>query len=127
MALTTFKAIKFDSLAPILASAAAARKRFDSISEHVANFTLASGNENVLHMADHAATVIDVQLPLHATDPIPLRSVYTVAQKGAAIFQFVGEAGVTVRGGVKSWDQYTFLNAVKIADNEWWIIGGSDV
>ena len=124
MALQTFKAIAYDSLAPILASAASARKRFDSISEEVANFTLASGDENVLHIATHAVTVIDVELPLHATDPIPLYSVYTVAQGGAAIFQFVGEGGVTVRGGEKSWEQYTFLNAVKIAENEWWIIGG---
>ena len=124
MALQTFKAIAYDSLSDAIGLAVATRKRFDSISEEVADFTLASGDENVLHIATHAEAVIDVQLPLHDTDPIPLYSVYTVGQGGAAIFQFVGELGVTVRGGEKSWEQYTFLNAVEIAENEWWIIGG---
>ena len=122
--MTTFKAIKYDSLTPILDSAAAARKRFDEKITQTANFAIAIDKENSLYVADSDVTEIQVELPLNATAAIPLLSVYTVAQGGTQIFEFVGEAGVTVRGGAKSWEQYTFLNAVKIDTDEWWIIGG---
>lgn len=124
--MSTYKAIKFDSLAPILDSAAAARKRFDNIEEKTANFTIELDKENTLYLANSDVTEIQVELPLHATVAIPVNSVYTVGQKGTQFFEFVGELGVTVRSGAKSWGQYTMLNVAKVAENEWWVIGGSN-
>jgi hypothetical protein len=101
-------------------------KRFDTIEDKAANFTIELDKENTLYLANSDVDEIQVELPLHATAAIPVNSVYTVGQKGTQVFEFVGEAGVTVRGGAKSWEQYTLLNAVKVAEDEWWIIGGSD-
>lgn len=87
-------------------------------------YTLAaSDTDKLVTLAN--ASAITVTFPTNASVPWDVGNAVKLAQTGAGQVTFAPAAGVTLRAtpGLKTRAQYSGVEAIKIATNEWLIVG----
>lgn len=87
-------------------------------------YSLSSKNiDSYIRAINIEACVITV--PTNKTDAIPIETVITIRKVGIGGYSLLPEDDtVTLNGNLNSGDQHTTLQLVKVAKNEWDIIGG---
>lgn len=102
----------------------------DEAQSQVAGIRTISGTTDTLVLADPGkhlrftnAGAIAVTVPTNASVAIPVNSVITLYQVGAGVIALSG-AGVTLNGDTNSGGEGKAISLIKIATDEWDVIGG---
>lgn len=69
-------------------------------------------------------SAVDIELTIPNNDRFPIGGVISFEQTGVGIITLVGAIGITLNGGTSSSEQYAVIQAIKVSNTEWTIVGG---
>jgi len=70
-------------------------------------------------------SAVDIELTIPNNDRFPIGGVISFEQTGVGIITLVGAIGITLNGGTSSSEQYAVIQAIKVSNTEWTIVGGT--